>query len=304
MSTRFRMARPIAVDDVPDAATSRGASGGTTDIPRSDAADAPNPLIHRSFALIIAVAAAFVAWLGFFEPERMDRAFTWASLPPLHAGFVGSLYLFGAVLVAGSGLVPHRAEWGGAIGGIAIFTTSMLVLTVLNTEAFDWSLGPVRVWVISYVVYPPIAWALTIWLSRRPITSAGGREVAPPTTLLLRFVTVAFALVGTGLVTARTVMADLWPWPVSEGVAQFYGGPFLAVAWVSWWYSTRRNRSDLVVYAPSIVVLAVSVVAVSLQHRALFAADLASFVWFAGFGGLGAGHLVVTVDSWRHRHAS
>lgn len=264
-----------------------------------------NPVIHRVFAVIITIAAAFVAWLGFAQPKRMDEAFTWAQLPPLHAAFVGALYLFGAVLVGGSAVARHRAQWGAIIAGIAIFTTSMLVLTVLNTEAFDWSLGPVKAWVVSYVVYPPIAWILTFWLARLPIVSSGGASIARPTRLLLVAVAVVFGVSGIALVTARETMARAWPWPVSNGVAQFYGGPFLAVAWVAWWYARRDHRADLVVYAPAVAVLAVAVLATSIDHRDLFGADdPAAWLWFAVFGALAASHAWLSVSSWRAAAAS
>lgn len=261
-----------------------------------------NPTAHREFAVVISVAAALVAWLGFFEPVRLDRAFTWAELPPLHARFVASLYLFGAVLVGASAVVRHRAQWGGVVAGIAIFTTSMLVLTALNPDAFDWALGPVRGWVISYVVYPPIAWTLTVWLARRPLTSPGGAPVPGAVTALLRTVAAAFGLVGLALLTMRETMADVWPWPVSAGVAQFYGGPLLSVAWVAGWYSARRHRRDLAAYAPAVATLGIAVTVVSIRHRQLFSAgDPAAWVWFAVFATLGVTHLVLTIDIWRHR---
>ncbi len=52
---------------------------------------------ERAYLGTITVAALFVAYLGFVAPKRMDKSFTWAALPPLHARFVASLYLFGTV---------------------------------------------------------------------------------------------------------------------------------------------------------------------------------------------------------------
>jgi len=279
------MSRSIALEDGPTSVRSLVPPGA-------------NPFVHRCFAVVICLAAAFVAWLGFFQPVRMDRSFTWADLPPLHAGFVGALYLFGAVLVGGSAIVRHRAQWGPAIGGIAIFTTSMLVLTSLNTEAFDWSLGAVKGWVISYVVYPPIAWALTVWLARAPITSAGGVRIGRGTTIGLQVTAAAFAAAGVALLVFRSAMADAWPWKVSHGVAQFYGGPFLAIAWVAAWYSRRSFRSDLAIFGPAMTALGAAVLVVSLDHRVLFdAARPATWLWFGGFGAVTAGYAWVTFGS-------
>lgn len=261
-----------------------------------------NPWVHRVFAAIITLAALFVAWLGFAEPERMDRAFTWASLPPLHAAFVGSLYLFGAVLVGGSAIASHRAQWGGVIVAVAIFTSSMLLLTVLNTEAFDWALGPVKGWIISYAVYPPIAWTLAVWVARRPMSTAGGKRLGATVKRVLQAMAFAFAFFGVALLVFRGAMADAWPWKVSDGVAQFYGGPFLAIAWAAAWYSRRRYRSDLVVYAPAIVVLSVATLVASFDHRRLFeSSDPAAWVWFGVFGVLGTAHLYLAAEAWRNR---
>lgn len=287
---------PHARHTVPPAPTGPGTAG------TAGAAAAGNPLLHRIFAVIIAVAALLVAWLGLAQPLRLDRAFTWAQLPPLHANFVGCLYLFGAVLVGGSGWARHRSQWGPVIGGIAIFTTSMLVLTVLNTEAFDWDLPAVRGWVISYVVYPPIAWALALWTARRPMTSPGGVPITRYTRALLLTTAAVFGVLGAALLVVRSPMADAWPWPVSDGVAQFYGGPFLAIAWVAYRFSRRGFRADLLIYAPSMTVLAVSVLYASFDHRQLFSVSTAScWVWFIGFFGVAASHGALTVDSWRHR---
>jgi len=295
------MERHVSSGASPTSTGAPGKGGDATPSLRTGAL-ADNPLLHRAFALIIALAAALVAWLGLFRPERMDRSFTWADLPPLHANFVGALYLFGAVLVGGSAIVRHRSQWGPVISGIAIFTTSMLVLTAINDEAFDWSLGPVRAWVISYVVYPPIAWALTAWLVRRPMTTAGGAPVARWMTATLIAVAVVFGALGVALLLARSAMADAWPWPVSDGVAQFYGGPFLSVAWVAFWYSRRHHRSDLVVYAPALAVLGLTVLVISIDHRELFAADdPAAWLWFGSFAAIAATHVVLSVDAWRHR---
>ena len=64
---------------------------------------------ERALFAVICVAALFVAYLGLFAPGRMDRSFTWALLPPLHARFVGVAYLFGGIFMVGGLLARHRS---------------------------------------------------------------------------------------------------------------------------------------------------------------------------------------------------
>ena len=124
--------------------------------PATAAAVKEIPAAQRAFFVVIAVAALFVAYLGLVTPAKMDRSFTWAVLPPLHAGFVGMLYLFGGVFMAGCVLARRRSQVSGALPAIALFTSLLLLATALNSEAFDFDLAPVWVWTLSYTIYPAI----------------------------------------------------------------------------------------------------------------------------------------------------
>ena len=128
---------------------------------------------RRIFFAVICAAAMFVAYLGIVVPERLDRSFTWVVLPPLHARFVGVLYLFGGVYMLGCIAARRWSQVSPALPAIGIFTSLLLLVTLLNLEAFDYDLGPVWVWTLSYIVYPAIAFALA-WTARgRRATAAG-----------------------------------------------------------------------------------------------------------------------------------
>ena len=132
---------------------------------------AKNPTFIRSFERLylgtITLAALFIAYLGFLAPKRMDESFTWAALPPLHARFVASLYLFGGVYLGACTLARRRAANGPVYGGITAFTGLLLFVTLLNLKAFDFDLAPVWVWTVSYIVYPILAIALAVTVWRR-----------------------------------------------------------------------------------------------------------------------------------------
>ena len=118
------------------------------------------PLLHRLVAGFIGVNAGFVAYLGLARPRTLDEKFTWADLPPLHARFVGGLYLFGAVFLLGSLLCRRWVVVAPTMLASAIFTTSMFVLTMLNRGAFDFDLLPATVWLIASLLVPIMSWSL------------------------------------------------------------------------------------------------------------------------------------------------
>lgn len=164
---------------------------------------------------------------------------------------------------------------------IGIFTSLLLLVILLNLDAFDFDLTPVWVWTRSYIVYPAIAFTLA-WTARRrraPVVGspqgAGGRvrhPRAPPPPRRPRRVG-----------GARLGVEDHpRPGPVLRR-------PFLAYAFCSWQYSRRRTWAELSAITPAMLVFTAGTVAVSLVHRELFStSDLSTWVWFAGFGAAAA----------------
>ncbi len=151
------------------------------------------------------------------------------------------------------------------------------------------------VWTLSYIVYPAIAFALA-WTARsREAPVVSGPPIAPWARTFLIVQAIVFGVLGLLLLVARDTMADVWPWPISPGLAQFYGGPFLAYAYCSWRYSQRRTWAELAAIAPAMLVFTAGTVIVSLVHSELFSSsDLATWIWFAGFGVAAAVLLAIT----------
>jgi hypothetical protein len=239
---------------------------------------------ERVFLAVVCANAVFVAYLGILVPERMDRSFTWALVPPLHARFVGVSYLFGGVYLIACLLARHRSQVSPAFAAIGIFTGGLLLVTLLNLEAFDFDLVPVWVWTVSYVVYPVLGFGFA-WASRNRDVPVEGPPLEPWARAFLQVQAAVFAVAGVGLLVVRETMVDLWPWPISNGLAQFYGGPFLAYAYVSWAYSRRRAWVEIAPVVPAMLCFTAGTLIVSSIHDELFSADdAATWVWFAGFG--------------------
>src|SRR6266508_5189178 len=116
---------------------------------------------QRIFFAVICAAALLVAVLGLFNPTYLASIFTCLVLPPLHARFVGAIYAFGAVFMAGGLAARYQAEGRWAVQLIGIWTGMLFIISLLNLDAFDFSLLPVQIWFASYIIYPLISIGMT-----------------------------------------------------------------------------------------------------------------------------------------------
>ncbi len=179
----------------------------------------------------------------------------------------------------------YLAQVRPALPAIVLFTGLLLVVTLMNPDAFDYNLVPPKVWTLSYIVYPLIALLLFLNMRRRPGVTPPG----PPLPRWARDVLVAqavvFGIAGIALLVARNTMVDVWPWPITKGLAQFYGGPLVAYAWTSWAYSRSHTWKEAITVLPAMLAFAGATLVVSIIHDELFSAsDVEAWVWFGVFG--------------------
>lgn len=231
------------------------------------------------------LAGLFPAFFGLFGPSTLDKEFTWASIPPLHARFIGSFYLFAVLYTLGLLVARHRWQVGSAYWSISIFTGTIGILNILNWDAFDFDETTVKVWIGVYMAFPVVGVALALLARREDQGIERGEPIAAWARAWFIFQAAVYAIVGASLLVARETMADAWPWPVTNTVAQFYGGAFLSLAYISWHSARRQLWAALVAVIPPFAVFSVATIVVSLLHGDLFSAgDFASWVWFAFFG--------------------
>jgi hypothetical protein len=239
----------------------------------------------RIFYGVIFLAALFVALLGYLAPARMDAAFTWAELPPLHARFVATLYLFGAVYLFAALIAQRARSIRPAMGGIAVFTGVLLLVTLRNLEAFDLDLVPVWIWIASYVIYPVVALGF-LWARRGRPSSDGIVTDAPSwvRSLLLGHA-VVFGILGILTFVAPGTMANAWPWPATPVVIQTYSSPFLTIAFCAAAHAHRSVWPRVTALLPALLALEGGTFIVSALYSQLFRFDeAATWVWFVGFG--------------------
>lgn len=251
---------------------------------------------QRLFFIVICAAALLVAVLGLFAPQSLAAIFTWLTLPPLHARFVGAIYLFGALYIAGCLLACSQAEVRPAFPMIGIWTGMLFIISLLHLEAFDFSQLPVWIWFASYLIYPIIAVRMTLKYSRRNTPDDIQERTLPGWAAgFLMGQGVIVTLLAVMLFIFPSLMSSLWPWKVTPLLAQMYAGPLLSYGIGSLLYARQRSWSEIRPVVPAMLAFTLTTLVISVMHRNLFSAgELTDWIWFVLFGAGSAGLAVLT----------
>jgi hypothetical protein len=240
---------------------------------------------QRIFFGIICAAALLVAVLGLFNPTYLASIFTWLELPPLHARFVGAIYAFGAVFMAGCLAARYQAEVRWAVQLIGIWTGMLFVISLLNLDAFDLNLLPVQIWFASYIIYPIISLWMTLQQSHlTKVSDLSGLPLAGWAKGFLLIQGILFSLLALLLFFAPAFMTTLWPWKVTPVLAQMYAGPLLSYGLGSLLFSRQAKWLGVRAILPGMLVFTVTTVIISFVHIGLFSfKELPDLLWFGWF---------------------
>jgi hypothetical protein len=245
----------------------------------------PIPSGQRIFFAVICAAALLVAVLGLFNPAYLASIFTWLELPPLHARFVGAIYAFGAVFMAGCLAARYQAEVRWAVQLIGIWTGMLLIISLLNLGVFDFELLPVQIWFASYIIYPFISFWMT--LQQPHLMRAGdlpGPALAGGAKGSLFIQGILFALLAALLFFAPAFVSTLWPWKVTPVLAQMYAGPLLSYGIGSLLFSRQEKWLGVRAILPGMLIFSATTVVISFLHMDLFSFnEIPDLLWFGWY---------------------
>ena len=238
---------------------------------------------QRIFFGFVLALASWVGFWGMFLPGDVVRALPFA-VPPLHARFLGAMYLSGATFMILGMLAREWAEVRVVVPMIAIWTGTLGIVSLFHLEAFDWERVQVWIWFAAYITYPIIA-AWIAWKQRARTAPASGSALSPALRGYLVVQGGLVTLLALGLLLAPTAMASAWPWSITPILAHIYGAPFLSYGLGSLYASRQRRWAEVRIPVYATLVFALGVLVASLLHRALFDfRSPAAWLWFGGFG--------------------
>jgi hypothetical protein len=254
------------------------------------------------YGFVLALAAVVGVW-GLFLPLQVDRVLPFL-VPPLHARFLGSMYLSGATFMALGILAKRWAEMRIVTPMIAIWTGTLCVVSLFYLELVRWSRVQVWIWFLAYTIYPLVA----LWIAwrrrkeREPGPGGPSSRGARTSLTILGVVTTALAV---ALLVAPAAMTAVWPWRISPVLAQIYGAPFLSYGIGSWIASRPRPWSEARIVVISTAVFTLLVLGASIVHRGLFDPGRpATWVWFGGLFVASVALLTFAIDHARRRVAT
>lgn len=256
---------------------------------------------EKIYFLAVGLLALWVGYWGYFVPGRVDKAIPFL-VPPLHARFIGAIYLSGLVFMIAGMLVRRWADLRFVPLLTALWTGGLLVVSLLHLEEFDFSKSQSRIWFAAYILYPLIA----LWLAWRHRLFDDGRfpESRAPA-WVRRYLTIQggiMTVLAAMLLLAPNVMVNLWPWDITPLLAQIYAAPFLSYGFCSLLMASRSSPVELRVAGIAFLVFTVAVLLASIIHVDLFSAgDPSDILWFALFAAAAVVLAVLTSMSMRTR---
>ena len=233
---------------------------------------------ERIYFAAVGLLALWVGFWGYIVPSEVERAIPF-SVPPLHARFLGAVYLSGLTIMVG-GLLAHSWREIRLVPILtALWTGGLCVISLFHLDRFDFATPQPWVWFAAYVIYPLIAIGLA-WRRRR-VEPAPAAEVPAWARRYLVGQGIVLAAVALGLLLAPGVLADVWPWPIDQLLAQIYSAPLLAYGVGSVLLARQRTLIEVRVVVAGMLVFTAGVLLASIIHRELFSVgDLEDVLWF------------------------
>ena len=233
---------------------------------------------ERVYFAAVGVLALWVGFWGYFVPSEVERAIPF-SVPPLHARFLGAVYLSGLTIMVGGLLARSWREIRLVPILTALWTGGLCVISLFHLDRFDFATPQPWVWFAAYVIYPLIAFGLA-WRHRH-VDSSAAAEVPAWARRYLVGQGIVLTVLAIGLLLAPGAMADVWPWPIDRLLAQIYSAPLLAYGVGSVLLARQRTLIEVRVVVAGMLVFTAAVLLASIIHRELFSAgDVEDLLWF------------------------
>jgi hypothetical protein len=190
-----------------------------------------------------------------FRPDETARGFAWHIQPVVMAAFLGGLYIASApVLILQA--TARRWEMIRVLIPTAIaFTTAELLATMLHLDRFSVGTLPFNVWLISYLLPPPIFVGMYVYHQRQSEQRPSTRRLPTGLRKALVGVGALLALDGVvGLVVPRW-FTQSFPWTLTPLNARVLCGWLIGLGILMLSIAREDDRDRVRLSAPFLILL-------------------------------------------------
>jgi len=240
-------------------------------------------IYQRSLYAFVLCFASWVAFWGLLRPAGVARALPF-TVPPLHARFLGSMYLSGVVFMLLALIARRWYEVRVVTLILAVWTGMLGIVSLFHLDAFAWSRDQTWFWFFAYICYPLVAlWVA--WCQRGENDHPAGPHLSLVLRLYLYLQGAAAIALALALLFAPQFMTTVWPWKIPMLVAHIYGAPFLSFGIGSLYAAHQQAWSEVRIVILGTLVFALGVLTASRLHVKLFDLhSISAWIWFGGFG--------------------
>jgi hypothetical protein len=217
-----------------------------------------------AIAIIPVLTAAFV--ILYLFPTRTEALWAWTLSPTMTAMLMGGGYMAGAYLFLRVSTTRqfHRVGW--LFPAITVFTTLLLLATVIHWDRFNHHHVSFWAWLLLYIITPPLLpW---LWIRNRRfdpgVPEPGERLVPAPLGKVMVAVglgQLAFALI---LFVRPSAIAPHWPWmlsPLSARVVSAFAA-FPAVGYICFAFDRRWSSLRHVLEVATLGIVFIGIAAI------------------------------------------
>ena len=181
----------------------------------------------RAFTWIEVLVLLMAGGGLFFLPKLAAEQWPWV-IAPFNGRFVGAIYLGSYVSAL---FMAFHGRWSPGrivLPMIFVFTSIVLVVSLLHLDKFDFQRWQVWVWFLLYAALP-INSAYHLWLYRNR-KSAEGHVTPKIWRAFLLALTLFLTAHGIALLIIPAISSAFWPWPIDAFHGQMYSVLFITSA--------------------------------------------------------------------------
>lgn len=190
-------------------------------------------------------------------PADTAQHFAWPIRPVVTAALIGAFYIAAASFFV---LALFARRWENVrvfIWASILFTSTELLATFLHWDRFSVGTTPFNVWLVSYVLPPPLFIAFYFWHQRRaaPIPKPGDEPLPPNLRLGMRALGAFLALFAMIAFELPAIVIALMPWTFTPLTLRALSGWILALGVLLLSVAHENDRTRVRIISPFFVLL-------------------------------------------------